>query len=57
MFAIVGVICCNAAELANQNEKMFNLLALVCTSAQSPSGFGVLGYHLGQVSAHQATTY
>jgi hypothetical protein len=29
LFAIVGVICCNAAESAHQNEKMFDWLALV----------------------------
>jgi hypothetical protein len=57
LLAIVGVICCDAAELTDQNEKMFDLLAVVCASAQSPSGFGVLGYHLGRASACQATTY
>jgi putative redox protein len=56
LFAIVGANCCNAAELADQNEKMCDLLAMVCASAQSPFGFYLLGYHLGRASACQATT-
>ena len=43
LFGIVGVICCNAAELMYQNEKMFDGLAGVFESVHPPSGLGELG--------------